>query len=79
MPLENGFVFPLIDFAKYLHNYKSDLFWILQLEEKHVEIWIVQKIVQRSLADDTAQTFNFSTPIIVRKKGQCVQCFCRTP
>ena len=33
MPLENGFVFPLIDFAKYLHNHKSDLFWILQLEK----------------------------------------------
>ena len=47
--------------------------------KKHVEIYIVQKIVQRSLADDTAQTFNSSTPIIVRKKGQCVQCFCRTP
>ena len=34
MPLENGFVFPLIDFAKYLLNYKSDLLWILQLEKK---------------------------------------------
>ena len=43
MPLENGFVFLLIDFAKYLHNYKSDLLWILQLEKKHVEIYIVSK------------------------------------
>ena len=39
-------------------------------QKKHVEIYIVQKIVQRSSADDTAQTFNFSTPIIVLKKGQ---------